>query len=618
MIARKKLNLPKEVSGRPITNRGVHLQPFGFHGRWLERAGYWTDLLVSMGMSWVVLLTDGDSVRQEYHQGISPLKALLDAGIIPIIREKKKFPEPFTEHETVRWTVDLYGEYGLKPFWIVRNEPFDDREWRRGSPPRNAWDIIMEVWSQAAQFIASNGGYIGFPDGPGYSTNPFERIKNYDCQWIFDQGLGFYTGHHYGKNRPRDYPYDAVTRYGAQLTGKAYHRLLDDYAGDRRWMEEPLELLNQRRSELQSPDRTSIDDDTCWRGWEKIAHWSLETFGYVVPMAMTEGGWVPRDRPGTGPDTDIRMPHTTPKMVAKKSVQMYDTPSPFFSICPWLLADEDMGGSGWPFDAWHGWAYRDKYGTKKPVITTLQQLPAKEIEPRTEPMVIDVNGDTRDWAWVEGAYGAKYRRGTSNVRLIESHEYEGPATLDVWVVDSDGLPVAGVVVVEWNPGAPAIGTDAEGEPTGEWYDHGIVKTTGPDGRISFRAGNGSCTTGTCSGAIWPKGKGDVLENLGLLKDTSNRHLNGMWQLVGEDTPAPPPPSEPATPVEESEAPAVPLPPVPEPGEEPEAGEMPPPPPEPDKPPETPPPPPDPRRDRWALLSERLERIEELIAKLPKE
>ena len=151
---------------------------------------------------------------------------------------------------------------------------------------------------------------------------------------------------------------------------------------------------------------------------------------------MTEGGWVPRDRPGTGPNTDIRMPHTTPKMVAKKTLQMFDTPSPFFAICPWLLADEDMGGSGWPFDAWHGWAYSEKYGRKKPVITTLQETPPKEIEPRTEPMVIDVDGDTRDWEWVEQTYGASYRRGKTSLRLIEVHEYEGPATLDVWVVDS--------------------------------------------------------------------------------------------------------------------------------------------------------------------------------------
>ena len=63
MIDRKKLDVPKAVSGRPITNRGVHIQPFGHHGDWLNKAPYWADLMVSMGMSWVILITDGDSVR---------------------------------------------------------------------------------------------------------------------------------------------------------------------------------------------------------------------------------------------------------------------------------------------------------------------------------------------------------------------------------------------------------------------------------------------------------------------------------------------------------------------------------------------------------------------------
>ena len=47
MINRKKLNIPERVSGRLITNRGVHLQPFGHHGDWLNNASYWVDLLVS-------------------------------------------------------------------------------------------------------------------------------------------------------------------------------------------------------------------------------------------------------------------------------------------------------------------------------------------------------------------------------------------------------------------------------------------------------------------------------------------------------------------------------------------------------------------------------------------
>jgi hypothetical protein len=554
MIPRKKLEIPAEVNGRPVTNRGVHLQPFGFHGDWINQASYWTDLLVSMGISWVVIITDSDSVRQTYHGPKSPIEVLLEAGIIPIIREQKGFPLPFTEQETFRWTVDVYGQYGLKPFWIIRNEPLDDREWSRGEVPPDAWDTIMKVWVGAAEFIASNGGYVGFPDGPGYDFNPFESIQTYDCQWVFDEGSAFYAGHHYGKNRPRDYPYDAVTRYGARLTEAAYRRLLDDYAGDRAWREDPLELMNRRRKELRSPELTAIDDDVCWRGWESIAHWSLEAFGYVVPMAMTEGGWVPRDRPGTGPNTDIRMPYTTPKMVAKKTLQMYDTPSPFFAICPWLLADQDMGGSGWPFDAWHGWAYSEKYGRKKPVITTLQQIPPKEVQRRTGPMVIDVDADSRTWAWAKRRYGASYRRGNTSLQLIEVHEYEGPAAFNVWVVDGDGLPVEGVPFYYYYPEAPVIAT-VPAEPSvsastsevgeAEWYDRGVLATTGPDGRISFPVEGSPVASNAGQGAIWPKGKGDVLEKLGLLAGSQNRHLDGLWQLVKEGSP--PLPEEPLEP-----------------------------------------------------------------------
>ena len=103
-----------------------------------------------------------------------------------------------------------------------------------------------------------------------------------------------------------------------------------------------------------------------------MAHWSQETLGYVVPMAMTEGGWVPRDRAGSGPDVDVRWPQTTPRMVAKKTLAMFEAESPFFALCPWLLAGDDMGGHGWPFDVWHGWAYEDKYGRQKPVVRALQ------------------------------------------------------------------------------------------------------------------------------------------------------------------------------------------------------------------------------------------------------
>lgn len=571
-IPRKKLELPERVSGRLITNRGVHLQPFGFHGTFLDNHQRWTDLLVSMGISWVVMLTEGDSCLEERH-GTNPCKAFLDAGIIPIVRDKQIFPQAFVNIATVRRTVDLYARYGLRPIWQLYNEPFDIREWQNENvpPTEQAWEIICREWSKGAGQLVAAGAIAGFPDGPTYNENPFEKLKQYGSVETFDQGNAVYLGHHYGKNRHLDYPYDAVTRYGAKLTENAYRRMLDDYANDPAWYDAPVDLLNQLRTDWADPHTSAVTDPTCWRGWDQIVHYSLEALGYVVPMALTEGGWVPRDRAGGGNRIDYRNPHTTPKMVAQKTLQMYDTPSPFFAICPWLLADEDLGGTGWPFDAWVGWAYTDRYPREKPVVQALQKTPPKQISPRAEPMVLDVDGDTRDWDWLKQRYGASFRRGKTRLRLVEVHEYQGPATFDITVVDEAGLPVEGLPFYYRYPAAPKI-------TSGEWFGRGVLHATGPDGKISFTAKGKKCQPGKCLGAIWPQGKGDMLHGIGLLVGSNNSHLNAVWQLVAEGAPPPPEP-----PVE----------------------------PEPPQPPQPPP-----VTGNWTLLFEKLDRIDELIAKLP--
>src|SRR4030042_5481428 len=218
------MQIPSNVSGYPVSNRAVHLLPFGFHGDWTKDAAYWTNLLRSMHMSWAIIINTGDSVRQTYTGDKRPLELLLDAGIIPIIRDSPSIPHPWTNKETMRWTVELYGRYGLKPFWIIGNEPFDEREidkdWVRKKNPtkEQIWEAFMSNWASAAHIITDSGGYVGFPDGPAYDFNPFESIENYRCGWIFREGLGFYAGHFYGKNRPVNYPYDDVPKNGTELT----------------------------------------------------------------------------------------------------------------------------------------------------------------------------------------------------------------------------------------------------------------------------------------------------------------------------------------------------------------------------------------------------------------
>jgi len=387
--------IPATISGRPVTTRGVHLAPFGFHDEWVADAGYWIDLFQSMGMSWVLALSESDALVKS-----GAAEALLDGGIIPITRFAYKFPDPWTEMAATEQLVALYSRYNAPCIIQFANEPFDIREWKnKDVPPEDeAWAIIRDRWLQMAALTVERGAVAGWPDGPCYDRNPFDVIGDEAHHW--QEGNAVYLAHCYGKGRPIDYPTDDVTRHGTPLTMEGYRAALDDYADDPAWNEgeHVLGLMNQQRAEWADPNKTPIDDDTCWRGWEKVLYWSRQTFGFDVQMAMTEGGWTPRDRAGSNP-VDIRWPYTTPRMVAQKTLAMYDWDSPLFAICPWLLGSESMGGSGWPFDAWTGWAYDDKYGFEKPVIKLLQDnppIPPAPPEPAPEwAEVLDLVRDVR-------------------------------------------------------------------------------------------------------------------------------------------------------------------------------------------------------------------------------
>ena len=363
------MNLPATVSGRPVSNRGVHLAPFGFHAYWCEpkaARSYWLELMQSMGMSWCVLITDSDSCLEEFG-GKPVVQWLLEAGIIPIVRWQAAIDTPFTGGPVVRRLVPIYAAFGLRPFFQIYNEPLDGREWSHSKP---SWKVFVSRWNDAARQVIQAGGLPGFPDGPGYSFNPFHDID----RSVWDEGA-WYGVHNYSKGRPLSYPYDDVTQHGTPLTEAEYRKALGIFADDKEWHDLPLDVINAQRAAWASPGLTAVQDDVCWNAWQKVDHYANEVLGRSVLLAMTEGGWQVRDRAGGGDRIDVRWPMTTPDMVAAKTLAMFEADCPMFCQCPWLLACSAMGGSGWEYDSMIGWSFFDEHGFEKPVVKLLQDHP---------------------------------------------------------------------------------------------------------------------------------------------------------------------------------------------------------------------------------------------------
>jgi len=344
----------------------------------MQNPDYWVNLLRDMSMSWVVVQSDSDSF---YQSGAA--EVLLQNQIIPIVRFWYLLPDPWTQMESIDQLVNLYQRYDVPCIIQFSNEPYDSRSWQNGEVPPvdEMWQIVADRWSEAARIITERGAYAGFPDGPGYTENPFERTQQAD--WVWHEGKGIFLTHNYGKCRPVDYPFDDVSQHGTPLTVEEYRAALDDYADDPDWNElihNPafLDQMNAQRAAWAKPGQTAVDDDTCFLGWHKTLYQASRHFGPsgpTIPLAMTEGGWVPRDRAGSDP-VDIRWPMTTPRMVAQKTLAIFEAATPFLAICPWLLADSDLGGAGaWEFDAWVGYPYEDKYGREKPVVQALRDNP---------------------------------------------------------------------------------------------------------------------------------------------------------------------------------------------------------------------------------------------------
>jgi len=378
--------IPSVFYGRRVTPRGVHMQPSGQWGMFLENYSEWIARLVAMHITYVVALTDSDSILIQKKDGKNPIELMFDAGIIPVIRlNGSNLPGHFTHQSVTEQLVELYSRYNAPCFIQYLNEPGDSREWVNGYVPPDWWEIWTSRWREGARQIIERGAMAVLPDGPCFDKSPFP-----DCslgiEEYFASGWVAYGGHYYALNRPLDYPYDDAQRLGTPMTLDEYLKSLDRFASDPNWHDPPLNVLNSERARLANPNLTALEDDTCWRGWEKVEYWMDRDLGYKIPHLMTEGGVTPKARAGSGPNNELRYTLPTPQKVAERTLQMYNHPdSPLSVVCPWVLASEWLGAVGWYDDCWFGGAYYDMYGFDKPVVGMLTLNAPDEVD---DPMSI--------------------------------------------------------------------------------------------------------------------------------------------------------------------------------------------------------------------------------------
>jgi hypothetical protein len=175
------------------------------------------------------------------------------------------------------------------------------------------------------------------------------------------------------------------------------------------------------------------------------------------------------------------------------------------------------------------------------------------------PEVYDLQGDKRDWAWLIAAFGAvKLERaevpeGASRVfRVVRLQVVEGTAIESVHVLDQDGNPLEGARVVRAWPDAPPL--PGWSQLASHWRECGVYGVTNASGKIGFGMGHGDAYTPPDEGAsaVWVAeeiGPSDLIGGLGMLDGKRRRHLDVCFQLrdVGEEPPPPPPPPSPPAP-----------------------------------------------------------------------
>jgi hypothetical protein len=170
------------------------------------------------------------------------------------------------------------------------------------------------------------------------------------------------------------------------------------------------------------------------------------------------------------------------------------------------------------------------------------------------PQVFDVNGQQKDWAWLQAKYkcGMTAAPSGSAFRLVRIDETVGPAVFIVNVRSDTGAPQQNQPVAQWWNGAE--GDDRSTSLVGVglqsvYHPRAIVERTNGNGDIGFPYGAGGVIHENGPYEFWvlsPSLPSDAATGLGWLGGTNHACPGRLtFQIVDEiDVPDPDPEPEP--------------------------------------------------------------------------
>ncbi|MCO6451062.1 MAG: carboxypeptidase regulatory-like domain-containing protein [Caldilineales bacterium] len=443
---------PPEDNGR-----GVHWSASVYHptGAALQR---WIGELQAMQVKWLKLLDDGGGSSLEI------CRALLDNGIMPIVRMYRERPNPGRiggrEKGAIRSLIDI----GV-PYFETNNEPNLRAEWQDDIRPGNWLDIVVDNFIYDARFILGEGGYPALPSmGPSSQADAIRKVVEKGQGDIFELG-GWMAIHNYTLNHPLDYPSDEVNQTGKALTVEEFDQLkqwqyshlspeeaaqhgisradYDKYQGWA-WDGRNLDMVNVLRAEKKNPGFTVFDDSNCFRGFEVWGHRVYNALGYYVPIMSTEGG------PVVGWGDDKRYAKLNPVTQAAWQMEINrfmqdEAPEWYFTCCTWLLASKPLGdwNPTWDQMSWFTNAWDVQFGLEGelPLVRMMKDTPAQirhELRPDQAPSLLSGQISGRDGLPLAGI--ALSLRDVAGVWDETRSDQEGryrlqapPGQYDLWV-----------------------------------------------------------------------------------------------------------------------------------------------------------------------------------------